>query len=67
MSKMIFIKYLPPVRLKLVPKLKVPRICRNLAHLMFQIYIPISILMSKMVFMKYLPTGRPKLAKIKNA
>ena len=37
MSKMIFIKYLPPVGPKLVPKLKVLKIYWNLAHLIFQI------------------------------
>ena len=36
-SKIIFMKYLPPVRPKLVAKLKVPRIYWNLAHLTFQI------------------------------
>ena len=37
MSKIIFIKYLPPVQPKLVPKLKVLRIYWNLAHSIFQI------------------------------
>ena len=37
MSKIIFIKYLPPGRPKLVPKLIVLRIYWKLAHLMFQI------------------------------
>ena len=37
MSKMIFIKHLPPVRPKLVPKQKVLRIYWNLAHSVFQI------------------------------
>ena len=37
MSEMIFMKYLPPVRFKLVQTLKVPRICGNLAHLIFQV------------------------------
>ena len=36
-SKIIFIKYLPSVRPKLVPKLKILRIYRNLAHSIFQI------------------------------
>ena len=40
MSKIIFIKYLPPVRPKLVPKLKVIRICWNLAYSIFQICQP---------------------------
>ena len=35
--KMIFIKYLPPVRPKLVPKLNMLRIYWNLAHLIFRI------------------------------
>ena len=37
MLKMIFIKYLPPARPKLAPKLKMLRIYWNLAHLMFRI------------------------------
>ena len=37
MLKIIFIKFLPPVRPKLVPKLKVFRIYWNLAHSVFQI------------------------------
>ena len=37
MSKMIFIKYLPPVRPKLVPILKMLRIYWDLAHLIFRI------------------------------
>ena len=36
MWKMIFIIYLPPVRTKLVPKLKMLQIYWNLAHLIFQ-------------------------------
>ena len=35
MSKMIFIKYLLPVKPKLVPILKVSRIYRNLAHFIY--------------------------------
>ena len=38
MSKIIFIKYLPPVRSKLVPKLKVHKIYWNSAHAIFQIW-----------------------------
>ena len=34
-SKMIFIKYLPPVSRKFVPKLKLQRLYLNLAQLMF--------------------------------
>ena len=37
MSKIIFIKYLPPVRSRLVPKLKVLRIYWNLAQLIFRV------------------------------
>ena len=37
MTKMIFIKYLPPVRPKLVPLLKVLRSYWNLAHFIFRI------------------------------
>ena len=36
MSEIIFMKCLPPVRFKLVPTLKVPKIFCNLAHLIFQ-------------------------------
>ena len=49
MSKIVFTKYLPPVRPKMVPKLKMLKIYCNLAH---------SILMSKIIFIKYLPPGR---------
>ena len=38
MSKIIFMKYLSPVRPKLAPKLKVLRIWWNLAHWIFQIF-----------------------------
>ena len=38
MSKMIFMKYLPPVRPKLVPKSKMLRIYWNLAHLIYGIF-----------------------------
>ena len=59
MSKIIFKKYLPPVRPKLVPKLKILRIYWNLGK--FDISnIPISILMSKIIFIKRLPV-RPRL------
>ena len=37
MSIANYIRYLPPVRAKLVTKLKVLRICWNLAHSIFQI------------------------------
>ena len=60
MSKIIFIKYLPPFRPKLVPKLKMFRIYWNCGT--FDISnIPISILMWKIIFMKYLPPVRSKL------
>ena len=38
LSKMIFVKNLPPVRAKLVPKLKVLRVYWNLAQLIFRIF-----------------------------
>ena len=38
MSKIIFMKYLPPVRSKFVPKSNMLRIYSNLAHLIFQTY-----------------------------
>ena len=60
MSQIIFIKYLLPVRPKLVPILKVLRI-----YLKFGTFdtsnMPISISISKIVCAKYLPTFRPKL------
>ena len=37
MSRIIFTKYLPPVRSKFVTKLKVCRVYWNLAHLIFQL------------------------------
>ena len=37
MSKIIFMKYLPPPRPKMVPKLKMLRIYWNLAHVIFRI------------------------------
>ena len=37
MGKINFMKYLPPVRPKLVPKLKALKIYWNIAHLIFQI------------------------------
>ena len=49
-------KYLPPAKNKLVPKLKMMRIYWNLVHV-----IPISVLMSKIIFIKYLTPVRPKL------
>ena len=60
MSKMIFIKYLPPVRPKLVPILKMLRIYWDLAHLIFRISRS-CFWCQKLLFIKYLPTARPKL------
>ena len=37
MSKIIFMRYLPPVRPKMVPKLKMLRIYWNLTHVIFRI------------------------------
>ena len=37
MSKIFFMKYLPPVPLISVPKLKMPRIYWNMAYFIFQI------------------------------
>ena len=59
MSKIIFMKYLPPVRSKLVPKLKMLRIYWNLAHLIFK-HVDLN-LNVKNIFIKYLPPVRPKL------
>ena len=60
MSKIVFIKYLPPVRPKLVPKLKMLRMYLYLGT--FDILnSPISGLMQKIIFMKYLPPVWPKL------
>ena len=52
-------KYLPPVRRKMSPKLGMLKIYRNLAHLIFQVCR--SILMSKIICKKYLPLVRPKV------
>ena len=59
MSKKKFIKYLPPVRRKLVRKLKFPRIYRNLAHLIFK-YADLDFNV-KNIFIKYLPLLTSKL------
>ena len=37
MSRAIFMKYLPPAKRKMVPKLKMLRIYGNLAHSIFEI------------------------------
>ena len=65
MSKMIFMKYLPPGTLKMVPKLKMLRIYQNLAHLISQVRRSL-FFFSKMIFIKYLPpiillTDRPEI------
>ena len=59
-SKMILMKYLPPVRPKLVPKWKMLRIYWSFGTLDIS-NIPILILMSKIIFIKYVPLVRPKL------
>ena len=65
MSKIFFMKYLPAVRPKMVPKLKMLRIYWNLEYLIFDtcdiLNIQISILMSKISFIKYLLPARPKV------
>ena len=58
-SKIIFMKYLPPARSKLVPKMKMLRIYRNLAHLIFK--YPDLKFDVKVIFIKYLPPIRPTL------
>ena len=60
MSKIIFMKYLPPVRPKFVPKIKNAQdVLKSCASNISS--VPISILMSKMIFIKYVPPIRPKL------
>ena len=58
MSKMIFIKYLPP-RPKLVPKLKILRIYWNLTYLIF--WISWSRFWYQIFFIKYLPIAKTQL------
>ena len=53
MSKIFFMKYLPPVKLKVAPKLKMLRIYWNLAHVIFR--ISWSRFWWKKIFFKYLP------------
>ena len=53
MSKMIFMKYLPPVRPKLVPKLKKLRIYWNLSQSRFWC--------ENLIFIKHVPLVWPKL------
>ena len=60
LSKIIFMKYLPAVRSKMSPKLRMLRIYGNLATCNISSML-ISILMSKIIFKEYLPPVRPKL------
>ena len=60
MSELIFIKYLPPVKLKLVPKLKITQNLLKFGTLDIS-NMSILILISKMIFVKYLPPAMPKL------
>ena len=58
MSKMIFVKYLPPTQIGH----KIKNAQDLLKFAAFDISnIPISILMSKTIFIKHLPITRPKL------
>ena len=65
MSKIIFMKYLPPVRPKMIQKVKNPQNLLkfgtpNISSMRIYILIP------KIIFMKYLLSVRPKLvAKLK--
>ena len=59
MSKMIFMKYLPPVRPKMVPKSKMLRIYWNFPTCDIS-NILISILLSKIIFIKYLRPAWPR-------
>ena len=60
MSKIMLMKYLPPVRSQFVPKLKNAQ--NSFKFGTFDISnMSISILMPKMNFIKYLPPVRPKL------
>ena len=58
MLKITFIKYLPPVRAKLVPKFAQNLLKFGTSNISS---IPNSILMSKISFTKYLPPARLKL------
>ena len=60
LSKINFIKYLQPVRPKLVSKLKMLSIYWNLTHLIFWIS-QCWFWWQKLFLMKYLPIARPKL------
>ena len=63
MSKMIFIKYLPPVSCWAQIRPKIKSVSNLLKLKIFDISnMQISLLMSKIIFVKYLPFARPKLA-----
>ena len=70
MSKIFFMKYLPAVRPKMVPKLKMLRIYWNLEYLIFDtcdiLNIQISILMSKLVLLNTYYLLDPKWSQNKN-
>ena len=60
MSQIIFIKYLPPVRLQICTKIKSVQTLLKLGT--FDVSnMQISILKLKKIFVKYLPPVRPKL------
>ena len=59
MTKTIFMKYLPPVRPKLVKKIENVQNLFKFGRIDIS-NMQISILMSKMIFIKYLPPVRPK-------
>ena len=60
MSKMTFMKYLPHVRPKFVPILKVPRIHWNFNN------VDLDFNVENDFFIKYLPIAQPSWSKIKN-
>ena len=59
MSKIIFMKYLPPVRPIMVPKLKHPEFI-EIGHISYYEYPNLDFDV-KIFFIKYLPIARPKL------
>ena len=63
-SKINFMKYLPPLRPKLVPKIKNAQNLLKFSTLCIS-NISISILMSKMVFMKYYQQSGQTNSKVK--
>ena len=63
MSKIIFMKNLPPVRTKLVPKLKMLKIYWNLTHLIFRIS-NLDFDVKNDFSLNILPILRPKLVPI---